>query len=77
MTGYDRKRLTLSHTSAHPVRIRVQIDLSGTDHWVDYAAFDVPAGKPAIHDFPDGFQAYWLRVSADSATNATAWLHYQ
>jgi hypothetical protein len=77
MTGYDRKRITLSHTSAHPVRIRVQIDLSGAGHWVEYAAFDVPAGKPAVHDFPDGFQAYWLRVSADSATIATAWLLYQ
>ena len=68
MTGYEKKAVTLSHTGAQPVRMRVEVDLSGTDTWVEYASFDVPAGKPLEHVFPDEFQAYWVRVKSDAAT---------
>ena len=42
MTGYDQKHLTLSHRSFKPVRVRVEVDVSGTGKWVEYARFDVP-----------------------------------
>ena len=77
MTGYDRKTLELSHRSDRPVRIRVEIDLAGTGSWSRYDEFEVPPGRTVTHAFPDGFQAYWLRTSADSATTATAWLRYE
>jgi hypothetical protein len=78
MTGYERKTLTLSQRgSAHSVKMRVEIDLTGSGKWVEYAAFDVAAGKSTVHRFPDGFQAYWLRVSVDQPTTATAWLIYE
>jgi hypothetical protein len=77
MTGYDRKTLTLSHRSERTVSMRVEVDLTGTGHWVEYAALDVPPGLAVPHVFPDGYQAYWVRVSADSATTATAWLVYE
>lgn len=77
LTGYDRKTLTLSHRAAAPVRMRVEVDLTGTGRWVEYAAFDVAPGKSTVHVFPAGFEAYWLRVSADTATTATAWLVYE
>ena len=70
LTGYDRKTLTLSHQSAQPVRMKVEVDLTGTGTWVTYASFEVPAGKPVVHPFADGYQAYWLRVSAE-------WLVYE
>lgn len=76
LTGYDHKKLTLSHTSAAPVKIRVEVDLTGTGRWVTYQIFDVPVGKSVEHVFPDGYQAYWLRVTAESPTTATAWLTY-
>jgi len=76
LTGYDRKKLSLSHTSAASVRIRVEVDPTGTGRWVTYATFDVPAGKSTDHVFPAGYQAYWLRVSAATATTATALLVY-
>jgi hypothetical protein len=75
-TGYDRKKLTLSHTAATPVRIRVEVDLTGTGSWVTYTALDVPAGKSVHHTFPAGYQAYWLRVVADTSTTASAQLIY-
>ncbi len=75
-TGYDRKKLTLSHTATTPVAFRVEVDLSGSGHWVTYATFPVPAGKPFAHTFPAAYQAYWLRVSVGSPTSATAQLIY-
>ena len=69
--------LTLSHRNPQPVRMRVEVDLTGSGKWVEYGPFDVPAGKPFEHVFPDGFQAYWVRVSADQNTTATAWFVYE
>ena len=77
LTGYDRKTVTLSHTSAAPVRFRVEVDLTGTGQWVNYRSFDVPAGQSRAHAFPAAYQAYWLRVVAESATTATVWLDYK
>ena len=77
MTGYDRKTLTLSHQAARSLRMKIEIDLTGTGTWVEYAALAIPAGKSTVHVFPDGYQAYWLRVSVDTATTATAWLVYE
>ena len=77
LTGYDRKTLTLSHTSASPVRFRVEVDLTGTGQWVNYRNFDVPAGQALAHAFPAAYQAYWIRFVAESATTATAWLDYK
>ncbi len=76
MTGYDRKRLSLAHRSSAPLRIRVEVDVSGAGHWVEYRAFDVPSGRSAEHVFPPEFQGYWLRVVADQPATATAWLTY-
>ena len=77
MTGYDRKTLTLSHQAKATVRFKVEVDLTGTGRWVEYAAREIPTGGSTVHVFPDGFQAYWLRVSADTTTTATAWLVYE
>ena len=78
MTGYEKKTLTLSQRDgAQPVRMRIDIDLTGTGKWVEYATFDVAAAQPVVHRFPDGFQAYWLRVTANRDTTATAWLVYE
>jgi hypothetical protein len=77
LTGYDRKTVTLSHTTAAPVRFRVEVDLTGTGQWVNYRSFDVPAGQALAHAFPAAYQAYWLRVVAESATTATVWLDYK
>ena len=76
LTGYDQKSLALSHTSTTPVRVRVEVDLTGTGQWVNYRTFEVPAGQTLTHTFPAAYQAYWLRAVAESPTTATAWLTY-
>ena len=77
MTGYDRKRLTLAHRADRAVRMRIEVDLTGNGHWAEYATLEVPPGLAVPHVFPDGYQAYWLRVTADTATTATAWMVYE
>jgi len=76
-TGYDSKTLRVSHSSAAMVRIRVELDLTGTGVWVEYRTFEVPPGRPVEHRFDPGFNAYWLRTVASSATTASAQLTYR
>jgi len=77
MSGYDQKSLELSHRSERAVRVRVQIDVSGDGHWFDYQTFDVAPGDSVRHEFPRGFDAYWLRIQTESDAVATAWLTYE
>ena len=76
MTGYDRKRITLSHDADRPVRFTIGVDF---DHrgWHVYRQIEVPAGKTVEHVFPEGFSAHWVRTAVDRACHATAQLTYE
>ncbi len=76
MTGYDRKQLTLSHSGQRPIKVSLEMDLTGTGNWQRYETFAVEAGKPLVHHFPDGFDAYWARLIADRDCTATAMFRY-
>ena len=77
MTGYGDRSIALSHQGKGSVRMKLEVDLTGTGHWVEYQAFDVPPGRTVEHRFPTAYQAYWVRVSASHDTTATAWLTYR
>ena len=77
MTGYDQKRIKLSHQSQSPVTFVVQIDIDGKGLWVDYREFLCQPGQPITHQFPAGFSASWLRVIPSASTIATAQLEYR
>jgi hypothetical protein len=77
MTGYDRKRVTLSHTAKEPVKIRLEADLTGTGLWVAYREFTVGPGQPTEHTFPAAYTAYWVRAVADRETTATVTFVYE
>lgn len=76
MTGYDSKKIELSHDAAGDVEMTVEVDI---DHhgWVTYKTFTVPAGKTVAHEFPDGYSAHWVRVTAGKDCKATATLTYE
>ncbi len=76
MTGYDEKRVELSHDADTAVTFQLQIDF---DHqgFRDYKTLTVPAGKQIVHRFDNGFHAHWVRVIADQDCTATAWLVYE
>lgn len=81
VTGYDRKRFTLSHDAAEAVRFTLQVDVTGPgdgvlEGWVDQGTYDVPAGSSTSGAFPAGYSAYWLRAVVDRDCVATARFTY-
>ncbi|MCU0783578.1 MAG: hypothetical protein MUF81_05920 [Verrucomicrobia bacterium] len=76
-TGYDRKRLALSHTSTGTVTFRVEADFTGTGQWSEVVSLNVKPGEKLEHKFPNAFGAYWLRLVADQDTTATATFTYE
>ncbi len=77
MTNYDRKALELSHDADAQVAFTVEVDFDHTGTWHTYAVLEVAPGKTLRHVFPDGYGAHWLRLTADRACTATAWLLYE
>jgi len=76
MTGFDRKRLTLSQTGAPETRITLELDITGFGAWQPFETYLVEEGIPVTIDLDD-VRAYWLRVRPDQSCTATAWLEYR
>jgi hypothetical protein len=76
MTGFDKKVLHLSHDSTYEVCFTVEVDFLGNQEWKTYAVIAVPARGYAHHEFPDGFSAHWVRVTASPQCRATAYFVY-
>jgi len=77
MTGYDKKTLYLSHKGNETITVRVEVDITGTGLWCTYEEITVPPNEEVVQTFPDGFQAYWLRTTANENTTVTAQLVYE
>ena len=76
-TGFDQKRLTVSHQSKEPVIVKVEADFTGDGDWREFTTLTVPAGQPLDYTFPDAFGAYWLRLVSDKDTTATGQIRYE
>lgn len=74
---YDQHELTLSHTSKNAITISVEVDPTGNGDWMEYAVYTVQPGQKYHHQFPDSFQARWIRFISDTDTNITTWLEYR
>jgi hypothetical protein len=77
MTNYDHKTLTLTHDAATPVTFTIQVDPTNTGAWQTYAKIEAKPGTPTTHAFPEGFNAYWVRLIADKPCKATATFVYE
>lgn len=74
---YDKKELTLSHLAQKNVSFTVEVDPTGNGDWMEYAIYEVKAGEKCKYNFPESFQARWIRFKTDSDVKATAWLEYK
>jgi hypothetical protein len=76
MTGFDKKRIELSHNLSVTVRFTVEVDF---DHyeWVVFKTFDVHAGQTVHYTIPPGFSAHWIRAYVDRDCEATMQLLYE
>ena len=55
----------------------IEADPTGYGDWMEYKTQKVAAGDTWTYEFPQGFQARWIRFTTDTDTEATAWLEYK
>ena len=77
MTGYDQKRVLLSHNAAQPVEFKIEVDVANEGHWKTYATLKVEPGQTLEHKFPDTYGAHWVRLTAAADCTASAEFHYE
>jgi hypothetical protein len=77
MTGFDKKVLHLAHDSDGCVGFTVEVDFLGNGTWKEYARLEVAESGYLHHEFPEGFSAHWVRVTANAdCRSATAYFTY-
>jgi hypothetical protein len=73
---YDQKTLNLNHNLDKKVHFTLEVNPIGHGPWFKYKTFRVDPGEDLKFQFPDGFQARWVRLITDKACEATAWFVY-
>jgi len=73
---YDERSLEISHDAAEPVSVKIEVEPIGHGPWMLYEEVTVEPGETFSHEFPESFQARWIRCVADKNCLATAWLEY-
>ncbi len=76
MTGFEHKCLHVTHNAGADVNIAVQVDFMGTGQWTTALTLTTNTEGYAIHVFPTGFSAHWVRLIPDRDGVATAQFHY-
>ncbi|MFK7846819.1 MAG: hypothetical protein AB8G77_16075 [Rhodothermales bacterium] len=76
MTGFNEKSVTLSHNSPESVSFTIEVAINHFE-WKTYATLEVPAGESLTHEFPEGYQAHWARLTTNAATQASATFTYK
>lgn len=76
MAGFDKKVLHLYHDGRKPIEFKVEVDFLGDQTWKIYQVSQVAAEEYVHHEFPHGFSAHWVRVTADTECRATAYFTY-
>jgi len=76
MTGFEHKCLHVQHQYGNPVRFDIELDFAGHGHFHRYTTIDVGAKGYAVHVFPPGLSAHWIRLVPQANCVATAQLIY-
>jgi hypothetical protein len=74
---YDQKTLTISHESEETINFRIEVEPIGHGPWMLYREVTVKSDETYEYEFPDSFQARWIRFIADRDCKATTWLVYE
>lgn len=75
MTGYDKKRVTLS--ADRDTAITMEVDFDHQSGWHAYKVVTLQADAPVTYEFPASFSAHWIRFIASNDCEATAQMTYQ
>lgn len=74
---YDKKELVLSHDQSDDVTFTLEVNPIGHGEWITYKKINVKAGESLNFNFPDSFQARWIRFSVNKSCKATTFLTYK
>ncbi|WP_316834728.1 hypothetical protein [Pedobacter nutrimenti] len=74
MTGYDRKKVSITADRDVNITLEIDFDLTG---FHSYKSFSVKAGQSIDYEFPKGFSAHWVRAIADRDCRSTVMFTYQ
>ena len=74
---YDQKTLTLEHDGTESVTFTVEAEPIGHGPWMTVNSLEVKPGEKLTYQFPEGFQARWVRFKTDKNCTATTWLEYE
>lgn len=73
---YDKRNITLEHDQIEAVSFKIEVEPVGHGPWMHYKTIEVPAGEKVTFEFPDNFEARWLRLVTNKDCIATGWLVY-
>ena len=77
-TGYDHRQLTLTHSTAAPVRFVLEVDRDGSNAWTTLEEVTLAAASTRVWHFGSENNAAWIRLRAiDVAGQVTAHFHYR
>ncbi|WP_163325430.1 hypothetical protein [Draconibacterium mangrovi] len=74
---YDKRTLEISHDKDYSVDFNIEVEPIGHGPWMLYKKVTVESGKTYKYEFPESFQARWIRFSTDEDCEATTWLEYK
>ncbi len=74
---YDKRSLVISHDKDQAVTFSIEVEPIGHGPWMLYKKVTVNPGETFKYEFPESFQARWIRFSADKDCIATTWLDYK
>ena len=73
---YDKKSLEISHHSKESVAFKIEVEPIGHGPWMLFKEVIVKPGETFKYDFPESFQARWIRFVSDKDCTATTYLEY-
>ena len=76
MTNFDKKTLIFTHDAKEAVTVTIEVDPTNSSFWKAVHKIEAKPGQ-TTYTFPDGFNAYWVRLSVDKPCTATATFLYE
>jgi hypothetical protein len=74
---YNDRSLEILHEADQPVTFKIEVNPIGHGPWMLYKEVIIKPGEKFNFQFPEGFQARWIRFTSDKNCVATAWLIYR
>ncbi len=76
MAGFDNLMVHFQNNGNKPVKIILEIDIDGNNHWKTYKSIDLKPGAYDYHIFDQRLSAEWIRLTSNTSSKLTAAFHF-